>query len=373
MDLAVDLDHPALKDRLGYHRNLDYPNVSKGSRVRYVEAFGSYSSAHAIACAGIVAADQWQASWDVRNADGSKQRRTEPGCLGIAPGCTIVPYRAMTLTEPVVNKRQMLARAVLEAATGIHFEQAPAKPWDRAAPRWMMIEGNAGASDVDHQRCHVLFLPLPLEPLPKGEQDWLKSLPKGENDPLALALAFAATRIPVIVPSGNKGTSNLSNSCNPGKSFSVPPSIEKLAELLGLDQDTVRAVFQNGDGKKQEDVDRWILETLTAARKDAPIIAVGACNDRGERSRYSQYGDGLTVVAPSDDVLPPPHGDGSDQPHPRSIATTDLRGAGGYMQDGSNYTLSDNEFGFGGTSAAAAQVTGVAPDPRVDCRHGALA
>jgi hypothetical protein len=85
------------------------------------------------------------------------------------------------------------------------------------------------------------------------------------------------------------------------------------------------------------------------------VISVGACNDRGRRSRYSQYGDGLTLVAPSDDVLPPLPEDAAAAGRPRSIATTDLKGIGGYMQDQSHYTLSDNEFGFGGTSAAAAQ------------------
>jgi len=32
------------------------------------------------------------------------------------------------------------------------------------------------------------------------------------------------------------------------------------------------------------------------------VIAVGACNDRGYRSSYSNYGEGLTVVAPSNDI-----------------------------------------------------------------------
>src|SRR3954469_15586289 len=32
-------------------------------------------------------------------------------------------------------------------------------------------------------------------------------------------------------------------------------------------------------------------------------IAVGACNDRGYRSTYSQYGESLDIVAPSNDVM----------------------------------------------------------------------
>ena len=34
---------------------------------------------------------------------------------------------------------------------------------------------------------------------------------------------------------------------------------------------------------------------------DEAVIAVGACNDRGRRSRYSNYGPGLTLLAPSSD------------------------------------------------------------------------
>jgi subtilisin family serine protease len=72
------------------------------------------------------------------------------------------------------------------------------------------------------------------------------------------------------------------------------------------------------------------------------VIAVGACNDNGVRSDYSNYGKGIDLVAPSD-----------DEGH-QGITTTDvnLRGkgysSGAYCDD------------FGGTSSATPLVAGVA-------------
>lgn len=74
------------------------------------------------------------------------------------------------------------------------------------------------------------------------------------------------------------------------------------------------------------------------------VVAVGACNDRGRRSAYSNYGEGLDVVAPSSD----------DSPGRQRITTTDvnLRGKG-YSKG----AYCDN---FGGTSSATPLVAGVA-------------
>ncbi len=71
------------------------------------------------------------------------------------------------------------------------------------------------------------------------------------------------------------------------------------------------------------------------------VVAVGACNDRGVRSSYSNYGDGIDLVAPSDDS------------RRQGITTTDvsLRGkgyaAGAYCDD------------FGGTSSATPLAAGI--------------
>jgi subtilisin family serine protease len=71
-------------------------------------------------------------------------------------------------------------------------------------------------------------------------------------------------------------------------------------------------------------------------------IAVGACNDRGRRSKYSNYGKGIDIVAPSSDDRRP------------GITTTDVHFAGkGY----SSGAYCDD---FGGTSSATPLVAGVA-------------
>jgi subtilisin family serine protease len=328
IDLAIDFEHPALEERLELKDavNLDYPQLAKEDP-GYVEAFGSFSSAHATACAGIIAADKPLLT---TTPDGSTEQLTERGCLGIAPHCRIIPFRAMVLTEPVLYKRQVLARAVLQAATGYTFEN-PGAGQNGPVARWKVGDKRG--------RADLLLFPLPLEPLPEECPD-----------PLPLALAFAASKIPVIIPSGNRGTSSLSYPGGSEAHVKPPESLDRLAELFDLDLDSVRVIF----GTDDREILKGLISGLGA---EAPIIWVGACNHKGERSRYSQYGEGLTVVAPSDDVLPPHEKDNG--PHPPSIATTDLKGIGGYMQDDSNYTLSDNEFGFGGTSAAAAQVAGV--------------
>jgi len=137
-------------------------------------------------------------------------------------------------------------------------------------------------------------------------------------------------------------------------------------------------------------------------------IAVGACNDRGYRSSYSQFGKNLDLVAPSNDQpvnhrtltrfdhhmvdlhnrekeeldarlsgksIQPFHSLGlglmsaEAQTEDKrgflkmgllSIATTDCRGDFGYNFDpAGDYCKATGDFGFGGTSAAAAQIAGV--------------
>jgi subtilisin family serine protease len=77
---------------------------------------------------------------------------------------------------------------------------------------------------------------------------------------------------------------------------------------------------------------------------DEEAIAVGACNDRGRHSTYSNRGPELAIVAPSDD----------DDSRRQGITTTDvsLRGRG--------YSSSAYCSDFGGTSSATPLVAGVA-------------
>ena len=77
------------------------------------------------------------------------------------------------------------------------------------------------------------------------------------------------------------------------------------------------------------------------------VLAVGATNNRGERSNYSNYGATLDLVAPSNDTRAGYLG----------IDTTDRKGADGYVIG--DYTGTGSS-GFGGTSSAAALSSGIA-------------
>jgi hypothetical protein len=81
------------------------------------------------------------------------------------------------------------------------------------------------------------------------------------------------------------------------------------------------------------------------------VLAVAACNDQGQRSVYSDYGEAVFCAFPSND-LPWPE---KDQPAPLTpgIWTTDRTGRAGYSDD--DYTNS-----FGGTSSACPGAAGVA-------------
>ncbi len=96
------------------------------------------------------------------------------------------------------------------------------------------------------------------------------------------------------------------------------------------------------------------------------VIAVAACNDRGTRSVYSDYGEAVWCAFPSSDFGHPPF----DHPAPQTpgIWTTDREGSAGYNpgvlnpaednppgDDHGNYTDS-----FGGTSSACPGIAGIA-------------
>ncbi|MCE3015748.1 MAG: S8 family serine peptidase, partial [Pirellula sp.] len=75
------------------------------------------------------------------------------------------------------------------------------------------------------------------------------------------------------------------------------------------------------------------------------LIAVGATNNRGQRSNYSQFGVGLDIVAPSNDTR--------DNTY-LGIVTTDRTGANSGYDLNSDYTNS-----FGGTSSATPLASGI--------------
>ncbi|MCX8476733.1 MAG: S8 family serine peptidase [Sphingomonas sp.] len=89
------------------------------------------------------------------------------------------------------------------------------------------------------------------------------------------------------------------------------------------------------------------------------VIAVAACNDRGVRSCYSDYGAAVWCAFPSNDFAHAPSG--RPKPLTQGIWTTDRRGHRGYNSghasegDAAGYFTSR----FGGTSSACPGVAGV--------------
>jgi subtilisin family serine protease len=111
-------------------------------------------------------------------------------------------------------------------------------------------------------------------------------------------------------------------------------------------------LFAAGNGNESVDNDGYASY--------ATVIAVAACNDRGRRSVYSDFGKAVWCAFPSSDFGHPPF----NQPEPLTpgIWTTDRVGRAGYnvgkLADGDangNFTNS-----FGGTSSACPGAAGVA-------------
>ena len=110
--------------------------------------------------------------------------------------------------------------------------------------------------------------------------------------------------------------------------------------------------YAAGNGNESVDNDGY------ASHPD--VLAIAACNDRGRRSVYSDFGRALWCSFPSGDF------DWPEQNHPRPLTpgiwTTDRRGTQGYnrgrVQDGDSAGLFTNAFS--GTSSACPGVAGVA-------------
>lgn len=110
-------------------------------------------------------------------------------------------------------------------------------------------------------------------------------------------------------------------------------------------------LFAAGNGRESVEMDGYASYER--------VIAVAACNDRGKRSVYSDFGDAVWCAFPSSDFGYAPFA----QPEPLTpgIWTTDRMGIYGYNpnEDGGdaagNYTN-----GFGGTSSACPGAAGVA-------------
>jgi hypothetical protein len=189
----------------------------------------------------------------------------------------------------------------------------------------------------------------------------------GACDPLALAILVASLEVPVVIPSGNDGTS----------AISYPGAPSDFAHVV--------ATLIDGDGRKAVEemlaaaelkVKRQMLDRAADAMSRGPdpfegtgIIVVGSAklSDPLEKTselvpaRYSQWGPGLCFLCPSDRDEEPwstPPTDGRMRYN--YVPAPDIFGPGGYAADPfALHSPHDGEYGFGGTSAAAAQAAGV--------------
>ncbi|MDA7430028.1 S8 family serine peptidase [Primorskyibacter aestuariivivens] len=101
-----------------------------------------------------------------------------------------------------------------------------------------------------------------------------------------------------------------------------------------------------GNGNESVDLDGWA--------SFPGVTAVAACDDRGVRSVYSDFGDAIDIAFPSNTFA----FGGSPEPLTPGIWTTDRSGSNGYNQQsgpGGNFTES-----FGGTSSACPGAAGAA-------------
>jgi hypothetical protein len=173
--------------------------------------------------------------------------------------------------------------------------------------------------------------------------------------------------VPVVIPSGNDGTSEISY---PGAPSDFAP---------------VAATLADGDGRKA--VEEMLAEAkLKVTRKqldraaevladgedpfvDTGLIVVGAAklSDPLKKTsalvpaRFSQHGPGLCCLAPSDRDEEPwekPPTDGKVRYN--YVPAPDIFGPGGYATDPmALHSHHATEYGFGGTSAASAQAAGM--------------
>jgi subtilisin family serine protease len=302
--------------------NLDYPAEPDGRM-----AFSSKGAGHGTAMGGLIVGTP------------------DPLCplWGTAPEAKLIPVRCSTLLHDTHGNRLALARAILRLA----FGPGPRTEIILVGPPFVRPAADAYPSDWS------------------GEVD-LSGF-AGACDPLALAILVASLEAVVVIPSGNDGTSAISY---PGAPSDFAP---------------VAATLADGDGRKAVEemlaaaeikIARKLLDRAAAALADGSdpfvntgIVVVGSArlSDSANKTsdlvpaRYSQHGPGLCALCPSDrdeapSVKPPTDG----APRWNYVPAPDIFGPGGYAVDPfALHSHHAGEYGFGGTSAAAAQAAGL--------------
>lgn len=152
----------------------------------------------------------------------------------------------------------------------------------------------------------------------------------------------------------------LSNSWGGGSPSQAIDDAIHNAITLGRDGKGAVVVFSAGNTSDREGAlfGTPFVGSVSYPATDPDVIAVGAINRHGALTDYTPEGPQLAIVAPSSHYVPRTELCSDTLPHPLDVLTTDRAGNLG-CNDGPNgdhnYT-----FHFGGTSAAAPQVSAAA-------------
>ncbi|MEM6482999.1 MAG: S8 family serine peptidase, partial [Pseudomonadota bacterium] len=349
VDGPVDVTHPVF-DRNGDHAidtalaatgdpaawsnssvifNADYSEFSDGRL-----AFSSKGNGHGTAMAGLIAGTP---------ADGIE------GFYGTAPQSKLSLARVTTRLADNHGNRVKIANVILDMAFGaasadvILVGPPFVRPGEGTYPdKW-------GKDDKDKDIDNSEFSKLPC-------------------DPLALAILVSSLYVPIVIPSGNDGTTSISY---PGAADDFAGVRGALRDKEGLEW--VREMIAH-DGLRIEKAQLDLAAALAKEQAKDPfadtgIIVVGSAKLSDPTNRlsalepagYSQTGAGLCFLCPSDrdeDPSAPRVPPGTEMFN--YVPAPDILGHGGYAEEpASLVSHQGGDFGFGGTSAASAQATGV--------------
>jgi subtilisin family serine protease len=196
--------------------------------------------------------------------------------------------------------------------------------------------------------------------------------PKARLMPLRMPLSLNSQRLAdAFVWAADHGADVISNSWGPPdgpwfrpddpqhlRSFALADNIRLAIDYAannGRGGKGCVILFAAGNGNESVDLDGYASYEK--------VLAVAACNDRGKRSVYSDFGDAVFCCFPSNDFGFPP--ESRPEPLTPGIWTVDRTGRAGYNPDpDTGQTAGDTDLkytnGFGGTSSACPGAAGVA-------------
>jgi subtilisin family serine protease len=196
--------------------------------------------------------------------------------------------------------------------------------------------------------------------------------PKARLMPLRMPLSLNSQRLAdAFVWAADHGADVISNSWGPPdgpwfrpddpqhlRSFALPDNMRLAIDYAannGRGGKGCVILFAAGNGNESVDLDGYASYEK--------VLAVAACNDRGKRSVYSDFGDAVFCCFPSNDFGFPP--ESRPEPLTPGIWTVDRTGRAGYNPDpDTGQTAGDTDLkytnGFGGTSSACPGAAGVA-------------